>query len=153
MEDISPNLDPSQYDKQEGNGTDHMLLALLDKILLILEESDGHAAVITSMIGWSSAFDRQDPTLAIHKFHSSLIGGIEYLVNSNDNADFVDEDEKFKYVDDISVLELVCLAGLLCEYNFHLHVASDIAIDSYYLPPNNFNTQDNLNKISEWKDY
>ena len=127
-----------------------MLSALLDKIFLILDESDGHAAFITSMIGWSSAFDRQDPTLAIHKFHSSLIGGIEYLVNSNDNADFVDEDEKFKYVDDLSVLEFVCLAGLLCEYNFRLHVASDIAIDSYYLPPNNFNTQDKLNKISEW---
>ena len=191
MEDISPNLDPSQYGNQEGTGTDHMLVALLDKILLMLDESDGHAAVITSMIDWSSAFDRQDPTLAIHKFYKmglrsslipilvsylqerkmtvkvkgsnssvyslpgggpqgSLIGGIEYLVNSNDNADFVDEDEKFKYVDDLSVLEFVCLAGLLCEYNFRLHVASDIAIDSYYLPPNNFNTQDNLNKISEW---
>ena len=31
----------------------------------------------------------------------SLVGGIEYLVNSNDNADFVDDEEKFKDVDDL----------------------------------------------------
>ena len=80
----------------------------------------------------------------------SLLGGIEYLVNSNDNAEFLDDDEKFKYVDDLSILELVCLAGLLCEYNFRFHVASDIGIDSYYLPPHSFNTQNSLNKINEW---
>ena len=105
---------------------------------------------------WSNAFDFQDPTIAITKFHSmglrsslipilvsylknrrmtvkfkgsnssvhslpgggpqgSLLGGIEYLVNSNDNVEFCDDDEKFKYVDDLSILKLVCLAGLLCE--------------------------------------
>ena len=39
----------------------------------------------------------------------------------------------------LSVLGLECLAGQLCEYNFCLHVASDIAIDSYYLHPHSFN--------------
>ena len=44
----------------------------------MLDESDGHAAVITALIDWSSAFDRQDPTIAIQKFYkmgvrSSLI--------------------------------------------------------------------------------
>ena len=191
MEDIAPNIDPSQYGNQEGTGTDHMMVALLDKVLAMLDESDGHAAVIAALVDWSSAFDRQDPTKAIQKFYKmgvrssiipilvsylqdrkmtvkfkgstssihslpgggpqgSLLGGIEYLVNSNDNADFMDDDEKFKYVDDLSILELVCLAGLLCEYNFRLHVASDIAIDSYYLPPNSFNTQGYLEKISTW---
>ena len=33
-----------------------------------------------------------------------LLGEIEYLVNSNDNAEFLDDDEKFKYVDDLSIL-------------------------------------------------
>ena len=80
----------------------------------------------------------------------TLLGGIEYLVNSNDNADFLEDDEKFKYVDDLSILEFVALAGLLCEYNFRLHVASDISIDSYYLPPQNINMQEYLDKISEW---
>ena len=68
----------------------------------------------------------------------TLLGGIEYLVNTNDNTDFIDDDDKYKYVDDLSILEFVCLAGLLCEYNFRLHAASDIAIDSYFLPPHSF---------------
>ena len=168
-----------------------MMVAFLDKVLAMLDESDGHAAVIAALIDWSSAFDRQDPTLAIHKFYKmgvraslipilvsylqerkmtvkfngsnssihglpgggpqgTLLGGIEYLVNSNDNADFLEDDEKFKYVDDLSILEFVALAGLLCEYNFRLHVASDISIDSYFLPTNNINMQEYLNQISEW---
>ena len=82
----------------------------------------------------------------------SLIGGIEYLVNSNDNADFLDDDEKFKYIDDLSILQFVPLAGLLCEYNFRLHVASDIGIDSYFLPPHSNNMQKYLHSISSWTD-
>ena len=80
----------------------------------------------------------------------TLLGGIEYLVNTNDNTDFIDDDDKYKYVDDLSILEFVCLAGLLCEYNFRLHVASDIAIDSYFLPPHSLKTQEHLNKIGNW---
>ena len=68
MEDIGPNIDPSQYGNQEGTGTDHMLVALLDKVMKMLDKSDGHAAVIMAMIDWKNAFDRQDPTLAIQKF-------------------------------------------------------------------------------------
>jgi len=82
----------------------------------------------------------------------SLLGGIEYLVNSNDNPDFASDDEKFKYVDDLSILEFIALAGLLCDYNFRLHVASDIGIDSYYLPPESLQMQNNLNNISTWTD-
>ena len=51
----------------------------------------------------------------------------------------LENDEKLKYVYDLSILEFVALAGLLCEYNFRLHVASDISIDSYFLPPKNIN--------------
>jgi hypothetical protein len=58
-------------------------------------------------------------------------------VNSNNNADFVEDEDKFKYVDDLSILEFVYLAGLLCEYNFMLHVPSVVGIDSYFLPPQN----------------
>ena len=50
------------------------------------------------------------------------------------------------------ILEFVCLAGLLSDYNFRFHVASDIGIDSYYLPPQNILMQEHLNKISSWTD-
>ena len=46
MEDISPNIDPSQFGNQPGTGTDHMMVVFLDKIRSMLDESDGHAAVI-----------------------------------------------------------------------------------------------------------
>jgi hypothetical protein len=45
----------------------------------------------------------------------TLVGLIEYFVQSNYNADGVDEDLRFKFVEDMSVLELVMLSGLLAE--------------------------------------
>ena len=59
----------------------------------------------------------------IHKLpgggpQGTMVGLIEYFVQSNDNADCVDADMRYKYVDDLSVLELVMLAYLLSEYNF-----------------------------------
>ena len=59
----------------------------------------------------------------------TLIGQLEYLVQSNDNADIVCPEDRLKYIDDLSVLQLVLLSGLLVEYNFVEHVASDIGTD------------------------
>ena len=39
----------------------------------------------------------------------TLLGGIEYLVNSNDNADFIEDDKKIKYVDDLLIHEFVAM--------------------------------------------
>ena len=80
----------------------------------------------------------------------TLIGQIEYLVNSNDNADIVDPENRYKYIDDLSVLELVMMTGLLHQYNYHDHVPSDIATDQLYLHPSSFNTQNTLDSISAW---
>ena len=77
----------------------------------------------------------------------TLIGQIEYLVNSNDNADIVKPEDRYKYIDDLSVLELVMMTGLLKQYDFHAHVASDIPIDHLYLNPSAFNTQATLDDI------
>jgi hypothetical protein len=80
----------------------------------------------------------------------TLVGGIEYLVQSNDNADVVPPEDRYKYIDDLSVLQLVLLSGLLVEYNFHQHVASDIGIEELFLPAANYETQDCLDYISNW---
>ena len=193
LEDIAKNMDIGQFGGQGGTGTEHMIVCLVNRILYLLDTHTDKSAVIASCIDWASAFDRQDPTLAIKKFISigvrpslipilvsylskrkmkvrfngaesdtlsligggpqgSLIGQIMYLVQSNDNADMVDPEDRFKYIDDLSVLEIVCLAGLLTSYNFKLHVASDIGVDQLYLPSSNFNTQSHLNSISNWTD-
>ena len=44
------------------------------------------------------------------------------MVQSNDNADCVDNDDRFKYVDDLSILEVLCLTGFLIEYETQHHV-------------------------------
>ena len=80
----------------------------------------------------------------------TLIGQLEYLVQSNDNADIVCPEDRLKYIDDFSVLQLVLLSGLLVEYNFHEHVASDIGTDQLFLPPSSYSAQDKLNYISNW---
>ena len=82
----------------------------------------------------------------------TLIGKLEYLVLSNDNTDIVSPDDRYKYIDDLTLLQLVCLSGLLTEYNFREHVASDIGIGQSYLPADNYQTQDQLNFISNWSE-
>ena len=54
--------------------------------------------------------------------------------------------DRFKYIDDLSLLQLVCLSGLLMDYNFYHHVASDKGIDQQYLPPESYPTQNTLNQ-------
>ena len=57
------------------------------------------------------------------------IGGLYYIISSQDCAEELDPEDRYKYFDDLSVLELVMLGGLLSSYNFKDHVASHIAID------------------------
>jgi hypothetical protein len=80
----------------------------------------------------------------------TLLGQIEYLVQSNDNADIVSPDDRFKYIDDLSVLQLILLSGLLVDYDFHQHVASDVGVDDQFLPAEHYQMQDNLHFISNW---
>ena len=82
----------------------------------------------------------------------TLLGLLEYLVQSNDNADCVGSEDRFKYIDDLSILEVLYLTGILVEYDFTLHVASDIGPGQLFLPPHEFRTQDSLNQISDWTD-
>ena len=60
-------------------------------------------------------------------------GLLEYKSNSNNNADCVPKDMRFKFVDDLSTLEKLnlILAGL-SSYNFRNHVASDIGIEQKF---------------------
>ena len=191
MADIMSNIDIGQFGGQGGIGTEHMMVCFLDRILQLLDSNPDKSAVIATYLDWSSAFDRQDPTLAVQKFiqigvrpslipllisyltdrkmqvkfngevskiltligggpQGTLLGGTEYLVQSNDNADSVPKSDRFKFIDDLSIVELVCLAGLLSEYKFHSHIASDIAIDQLYLPPQSFKTQEHIDTISDW---
>ena len=45
----------------------------------------------------------------------SLIGQDAYLVISDDCADHLDLDDKFQYIDNLEILELIKLSGILIE--------------------------------------
>ena len=60
----------------------------------------------------------------------STFGIWEYLSQSNDNAECVDKDDRFKFVDDLSFLEIIYLLNVgLSTYNVHREVPSDKSIN------------------------
>ena len=80
----------------------------------------------------------------------TLLCQIEYLVQSNDNADSIPPEDRFKYIDDLSVLQLICMSGLPMYYDFLQHVASDVGIGDRFLPPTKYGMQETLNQLSTW---
>ena len=80
-----------------------------------------------------------------------ILGQISFSSQSNDSGEFVPDDKRFKFVDDLSLLEIInlILAGLQ-QYDVYQHVPSDIAVESMFLPNQNCESQNMLNKIAEW---
>ena len=60
------------------------------------------------------------------------------------------DQSKEEYLDDLSLLQFLLPSGLVKEYDFSQHVASDIGTDQVYLLPDAIHTQDNLDSISHW---
>ena len=85
--------------------------------------------------------------------HGSWTGQESFFLSRDDNASFVDQDDRYKYCDDLSILELVLQGDILTEYNFYQHVASDVGVDELYLSPQGLSTQINLDKIAKRKPY
>ena len=83
----------------------------------------------------------------------SIFGILEYLAQANFNTDYLTIDEKFKFVDDLSILEIINLLTIgLSTYNMKAHVASDIQSDSTFITPENLKSQTYLQKLSAWTD-
>ena len=67
----------------------------------------------------------------------TLLGVLEDLVQCDNNDDCVDETLRFKYVDDLTFLELISLSILshgLSSYNVKNHVPCDIGVDHLLIP-------------------
>ena len=75
----------------------------------------------------------------------------EYLTQSNDNADCVDPDYRFKFVDDLTVLEKVNLLLIgLASFNCHVSVPSDIPAHNQFIPAEHLKSQEYINEIKHW---
>ena len=72
----------------------------------------------------------------------ATIGLLEYLSQSNNCADIVNESERFRFLDDLSILEIINLLTVgLTSYNIKLHVPSDTATHNQYIPQQNLKSQ------------
>ena len=73
------------------------------------------------------------------------------LSQNNDCADFLSEEESFKYIDDLSILEFINLISVwISWYKCKLLVPNDIGTDNKYIPPENLQTQSHLDRIQNW---
>ena len=81
----------------------------------------------------------------------SYFGILEYLVQSNENANCVEENSRFKFVDDLTILEKINLLLVgMSSYNFKHQVPSDIHMSNLYVQGQNLQTQNYLNDIEKW---
>ena len=80
----------------------------------------------------------------------SLIGQLLYIIGSDDAADEVGEEDKFKYVDDLATLDAVNPREHLIHYDVWKHVPSDVGTDERFLPPKTFKSQSMNNNIVTW---
>ena len=62
----------------------------------------------------------------------------------------LEDEDKYKFCNDLTILELVMMGGLLAEYNFATHVASDIGTDQLFLDTSNLKTQSNITELEHW---
>ena len=150
-------MDRNQFAGKKGVGTEHLIVAMVDRVLSLLDKP-GMRAVIAASVDWASAFSRTDPTITITKFinmgvRSSLVnilielledrqmsvsfnqetsglytligsgpqgswtGQQCFLTASDDNASFVNQEDGYKYCDDLTILELVMLGEILTQYD------------------------------------
>ena len=79
-----------------------------------------------------------------------MIGQDCYLGSSHDAADHVDPADRFRYIDDLEILELIMISGILIDYDVYTHVPSDIPVDHQFLPTSATQTQVHLDRLAEW---
>ena len=69
------------------------------------------------------------------------------------NADCIPQDDRFKFVDDLSTLEIINLITIgLSSFNTKNQVPSDIPTHGQYINPGNLKSQEYLNKINDWSE-
>ena len=81
----------------------------------------------------------------------ATLGIWEFLSQTNNNADNVPVEDRFKFVDDLTLLEIVNLLNITIEsYDINNHVPSDITTHNQYIKRTQLKSQKYLEEIDEW---
>ena len=82
----------------------------------------------------------------------NFLGQLAYTTGSYDHTEQlnIEDEDKFQYIDDLDLLDLIILTDVLIQYDFQAYVASDIAIGQRFLPPSSTKTQTFLDVIALW---
>ena len=80
----------------------------------------------------------------------SILGQLLYIIGSYDCAESVPDEDKYKYIDDLSIVEDIQTEGKLIDYDVWQHVPSDVATNEKFLPTNTYKTQEINDEISAW---
>ena len=79
----------------------------------------------------------------------ATLGILEYLSQSNNNC--IDIPDRFKFIDDLTTLEVVnLLITGVCSYNLKSHIPSDIPIHNQIIPSEKLKSQKWLDQINLW---
>ena len=102
------------------------------------------------IVKWHEKFSSERPLLGGGP-QGATLGIIEYTSQCNNNADFVESDERYKFVDDLSIIEVINLITIgITSYNFKQHIASDIGVNQVFIPKDNLKSQKYLENIEKW---
>ena len=81
----------------------------------------------------------------------STIGIWEFLSQTNNNSDFIPVEDKYKFVDDLTALEIINMISIgLSSYNFKQQVPSDVPSHGQVIPNSHLLSQQYLQKIDKW---
>ena len=69
LEDIDKSININQFAGRRGMGTEHIIVAMVDRVLQLLDKP-GMSAVVATAVDWMGSFDRLDPTITIVKLVS-----------------------------------------------------------------------------------
>ena len=80
----------------------------------------------------------------------ATFGILEFLSQTNNNIDCVPEEDRFKWVDDVSILEIISMIINIVHLITKPSVPSDLPNHGQWIPAENLKSQNYLTEINKW---
>ena len=81
----------------------------------------------------------------------SSIGNLEFGSQTNHSSDCVPKENRFKFVDDLSLLEIINLISIgITSYDISNQVPNDLPCHGQFIDSQKLKSQEYLNEINRW---